>query len=169
MSDVVWNKAMKDTTGLKEFHASNSSKYQWNKRYDADVFECNSQDIANNVYAILSADGADSLRIVEIVDMVNTDSELNTRHRNSKFDVEKSSFVKNMDLKKGVNEVYEKDGKFFVVRVAEILPPGEKEFKEAKGAVTSDYQAYLEAEWLKELRAKHKVVVNNDVLYGLGK
>lgn len=169
MSDMVWNKAMKDTTGLKEYHAANSSKYQWNKRYDADVFECNSRDIANQVYAILSSDAADSLRIVEIVAMVNTDSELNTRHRNSKFDVEKSSFVKNMNLKKGLNEVYEKDGKFFVVRVAEILPPGEKEFKEAKGAVTSDYQGYLETEWLKELRAKHTVVVNKSVLYGLGK
>ena len=169
MSDMVWNKAMKDTTGLKEFHASNSSNYQWNKRYDADVFECNSKDIAIKVYNILISEAADSLRVVEIVEMVNTDSELNTRHRNGKFDVKKSSFVMDINLKKGVNNVYEKDGKYFVVRVADILSPGEKEFAEAKGAVTSDYQGFLETEWLKELRAKHKIVVNEDVLYGLGK
>ena len=74
-----------------------------------------------------------------------------------------------MDLKVGVNEVYEIDGKYFVARVAEILPPAEKEFGEAKGAVTSDYQGYLEEEWLKELRAKNKIVVKEDVLYSLGK
>lgn len=169
MSDMVWNKAMKDTTGLKEYHAANSSKYQWNKRYDADIFECKSMKIANEVYGILSSEGGDTLRIVEIVDMVNTDSELNTRHRNDKFDVKKSSYVKGQNLKKGINEVYEIDGKFFVARVAEIIAPGEKEFKEAKGAVTSDYQGYLEQQWLKELREKHTIVVNEDVLYGLGK
>ncbi|GAB5418142.1 MAG: peptidylprolyl isomerase [Crocinitomicaceae bacterium] len=168
MSDKVWNKAMKDTTGLKEFHAANSPNYQWNKRYDADIFECKTKAIADKVYGILTSEGADSLRVVEIVDMVNTDSELNTRHRNDKFDVKKSSYVKGQQLKEGVNEVYEIDGKFFVARVAEIIPPGEKEFKEAKGAVTSDYQGYLEEQWLKELRAKHKIVVNEDILYGLG-
>jgi peptidyl-prolyl cis-trans isomerase SurA len=169
MSDMVWNKAMKDTTGLKEFHAGNSSKYSWNKRYDADIFDCNSKEVANEVYAILTSDGADTMNIVDIVQQVNTDSELNTRHRNGKFDIEKSSFVKGMNLSEGVNEVYEIDGKFYVARVSKILPPAEKEFGEAKGAVTSDYQGYLEQEWLKELRAKHKIVVNEDVLYSLGK
>lgn len=169
MSDKVWNKAMKDTTGLKEYHASNSSNYQWNKRYDADIFECNSREIANQVYNLLTSDGADTMRIVEIVDKVNTNSELNTRHRNGKFDAEKSSYVNGQDLEIGVNEVYEIDGKYFVARVSEILPPAEKEFNEAKGAVTSDYQNYLEQEWLKELRTKHKIVVNEDVLYNLGK
>ena len=169
MSDMVWNKAMKDTTGLKEYHANNSSKYRWNKRYDADIFECKSKQIADKVHGILTSEGADTLRVVEIVEMVNTDSELNTRHRNNKFDIEKSNYVKGQDLKKGVNEVYEIDGKFFVARVSEIIPPGEKEFKEAKGAVTSDYQSYLEAEWLKELKEKHTINVNEDVLYSLGK
>ena len=169
MSDMVWNKAMKDTTGLKEFHAKNAANYQWNKRYDADVFECNSKKVANEVSFILKQDGSDTLRIAEIVEKVNTNSELNTRHRKGKFDVKKSSFVKDMELKKGVNDIYEKDGKYFVVRVHDILSPGEKAFSEAKGAVTSDYQNYLEEEWLKELRSKHKIVVKEDVLYNLGK
>lgn len=169
MSDMVWNKAMKDTTGLKEFHKNNSGKYMWNKRYHADLFECKTKAIADQVYGILTGEGVDTMRVVDIVSQVNTDSELNTRHRNDKFDVQKSSFVKGMNLKKGVNEVYEKDGKYFVARVLDILPPGEKEFSDAKGAVTSDYQNHLEQEWLKELSAKHKIVVNEDVLYNLGK
>lgn len=169
MSDMVWNKAMKDTTGLKAYHAANSSKYVWSKRYDADIFDCNSREVAEKVYQILTAEGADTINIVEIVRQVNTDSELNTSHRNGKFDVEKSSFVKGQDLKVGVNKVYEIDGKFYVARVSEILPPAEKEFNEAKGAVTSDYQGYLEEEWLKELQSKHKIVVNEAVLYSLGK
>jgi len=169
MSDMVWNKAMKDTTGLQEFHEKNSGKYFWNKRYHADIFECKTKEIATEVYKTLTSEGADTMRVADIVSSVNTESELNVRHRNDKFDVQKSSFVKGMNLKEGVNEVYEKDGKYFVVNVLDILPPGEKEFSEAKGAVTSDYQNYLEQEWLKELKAKHKIEVNEDVLYNLGK
>jgi peptidyl-prolyl cis-trans isomerase SurA len=52
--------------------------------------------------------------------------------------------------------------------VYEILRPSEKEFTEAKGAITSDYQNYLESEWLKELKKKHKVTIYKDALYSIG-
>jgi peptidyl-prolyl cis-trans isomerase SurA len=42
-----------------------------------------------------------------------------------------------------------------------------KEFNEAKGAVTSDYQNFLEKTWLDELNKKYTVKVNYDVLYNL--
>lgn len=169
MSDMVWNKAMKDTTGLKEFHAKNSSKYTWNKRFDADVFECNTKEIADDIHTMITAEGGDTLKISAIVEKINKDSELNTRHRNNKFDVEKTNYIENQNLKKGVNPVYKFNDKFYVVRLADILAPAEKEFSEAKGAVTSDYQNYLEAKWLEELSTKHKIVVNTEVLYNLGK
>lgn len=35
-----------------------------------------------------------------------------------------------------------------------------KQLDEAKGLITSDYQNYLEKEWVKELRAKFPVKVN---------
>jgi peptidyl-prolyl cis-trans isomerase SurA len=40
---------------------------------------------------------------------------------------------------------------------------------EAKGAATSDYQNYLEKQWLDELAKKHPITVNKQVLYSLGK
>jgi peptidyl-prolyl cis-trans isomerase SurA len=53
--------------------------------------------------------------------------------------------------------------------VNDVIPPGEKEYNEAKGAVTSDYQNYLEEQWLEELEEKHTVSINTEVLYNLGK
>ena len=168
MSDKVWNKAMKDTTGLKDFHSKNRSQYVWAKRLDADVYECADMEIANKTIELLAVD---SLTTTTIVRMLNETSALNTRHRRNKFDVEKSVFIKNApnELKQGVNETYEYNGKYYVVNVIEMLPSGEKEFDEAKGAITSDYQNYLESEWLKELKLKHIIEVKTDVLYNLGK
>jgi peptidyl-prolyl cis-trans isomerase SurA len=44
-----------------------------------------------------------------------------------------------------------------------------KEFTEAKGAATSDYQNELEKNWIDSLRGKYKVKVYKKVLYNLGK
>ncbi len=51
----------------------------------------------------------------------------------------------------------------------EILKPGPKQLSEAKGPATSDYQNYLEQEWLAELAKKHPIIINKEVLYSLGK
>jgi peptidyl-prolyl cis-trans isomerase SurA len=56
-----------------------------------------------------------------------------------------------------------------VVKVNAELPVMRKEFNEAKGNATSDYQNYLEKNWLDSLQKKYKVKVNKKVLYNLGK
>jgi peptidyl-prolyl cis-trans isomerase SurA len=45
-----------------------------------------------------------------------------------------------------------------------MLQPEPKTLDEARGLVTADYQTYLEKEWIKELKEKYPVAVNEDVL-----
>jgi peptidyl-prolyl cis-trans isomerase SurA len=47
-----------------------------------------------------------------------------------------------------------------LIVIKAIEPPREKTFDEAKGAVISDYQNYLEEAWINELKAKYPVSVN---------
>ena len=166
MTDKVWNKAMKDTTGLREFFNVNRSKYMWGNRVDAVVYECLNMDIANEVTKMLKNDTINSKHVL---DKINKDSELNLRVRTNKFDKESTSFLKGRDMKIGLNKAFELDGKFYIIKVTELLDPKEKEFSEAKGAATSDYQNYLEKNWLEELAKKHAIKINYDVLYSLGK
>lgn len=166
MTDKVWNKAIRDTAGLRSFFNQNNSNYTWGKRYNAFVYECLNQEIAGKVAALLQNDTISSKTVIAVI---NKDSELNLRVRTNKFEVEQTPFLKGRDLKAGVNPVYEYEGKFYVVKVDEILQPGPKQLSEAKGAATSDYQNYLEKEWLAELSKKHPIVINYDVLYSLGK
>jgi peptidyl-prolyl cis-trans isomerase SurA len=166
MTDKVWNKAMKDTNGLRTFFESNRSNYMWGKRMDAVVYECLNIQLANDVYKMIQNDTINSKHVLE---KINKDSELNLRVKTNKFDIETTNFIKGQKLSKGVNKPYEFDGKLFVIKVNEILDPKEKEFSEAKGAATSDYQNYLEKMWLDELAKKHTIKINYDVLYSLGK
>lgn len=166
MTDKVWNKAMKDTTGLREYFNANRSKYMWGNRVDAIVYECLNMDIANQVAKMIQNDTINSKHVL---DKINKDSELNLRVRTNKFDKESTSFLKDRTLTKGINKTFELDGKFYVIKVTELLSPKEKEFSEAKGAATSDYQNFLEKNWLEELAKKHSIKINYEVLYSLGK
>ncbi len=168
MSDKVWNLAMKDTNGLKEFYTQNKDNYTWGERIDGDIFECSSQENAANLIKLLAVD---TLSTQTVVRLVNESSALNVKHRRGKYDLAKTKSLANApkSFKKGMNDTYELDGKFYVVRVMEIIPAGLKEFDDAKGAITSDYQNYLEVEWLKEIEKKHKVVINKEALYSIGK
>jgi peptidyl-prolyl cis-trans isomerase SurA len=166
MTDKVWNKAMKDTVGLKAYFEQNRSKYMWGNRVDAVVYECLNQKIADQVYKMIQNDTINSKHVLEVI---NKDSELNLRVRTNKFDAEQTNFIKDKNLNVGNNKPFELDGKFFVVKVNEKLAPKNKEFNEAKGAATSDYQNYLEKEWLAELSKKHTIKVYDTVLYSIGK
>lgn len=166
MTDKVWNKAMKDTVGLKAYFEENRSKYMWGNRVDAVIYECTNEKIADQVYKMIQNDTINSKHVL---DVINKDSELNLRVRTNKFDTETTSYIKGKNLNDGINKPYELDGKFFVVKVNEKLAPKTKEFNEAKGAATSDYQNYLEKAWLEELAKKHTIKVNESILYSVGK
>jgi len=165
MTDKVWNKAMKDTVGLKNYFEQNRAKYVWGKRVDALVYECATQKIADQVAKMIAVDTINSKHVL---DVINKESELNLRVRTNKFDLEQTAFLKDRTLTKGVNKSYEFEGKFIVLKVNDIIEPTTKMFTEAKGAVTSDYQNYLEMVWLQELNKKHTVKIYESVLYAIG-
>lgn len=165
MSDKVWNKAMKDTSGLQEYHAAHRNEYMWEKRYNLELIEAYDKAVAKTAYKLMKKGKMD---ITKVAQELNGDSQLKVKYKQGKFEASKLTYLKD-DLKVKLNKPYQVDDKFYVVRIKEVLEAGPKEFKEAKGAITSDYQDHLEKEWLKELRTKHKVEIDYDALYSLGK
>jgi peptidyl-prolyl cis-trans isomerase SurA len=166
MTETVWNKAITDTTGLKEFFKVNQANYQWKDRVDAVIYECASEAIAIQAYNMLQNDTITSANVLEVI---NKESELNLRVKTNKYELESTPYLKDRKLNEGVNQVFSFDGKYYVVDVNQILPAGPKELNEAKGSITSDYQSYIETEWIKELIQRHPIKINETVLYSLGK
>jgi peptidyl-prolyl cis-trans isomerase SurA len=54
----------------------------------------------------------------------------------------------------------QKDGRYYAVTIDKALPAGPKTLAEARGQATSDYQTYLEKEWIAQMRAARPVKVN---------
>ena len=166
MSDKIWNKSVKDTSGLKNFFNLNRDNYMWQKRLDATIYECNSDKNAALVYKMLKKKKNTSK---EIIEKINVKSELNLRVKMNKFDAESTTYLKGRTFTQGRNKPYNFEDKFYVVVLNKELPIMKKEFNEAKGIVTSDYQNYMEKTWLEELEKKHRITFYYDVLYSLDK
>ncbi|OFY89922.1 MAG: hypothetical protein A3K10_16145 [Bacteroidetes bacterium RIFCSPLOWO2_12_FULL_31_6] len=65
----------------------------------------------------------------------------------------------------GLHKVnYPKLGVVDLVKIVNVIDSEPKKINEVKGLVTSDYQNFLEKEWVSELKAKYKVEVDKEVL-----
>lgn len=165
MKDKVWDKAIKDTTGLQNFFNDNISKYQWPDRIDAIIFS------SENKEKIIEAEllsKIDTLSTKDIVNKINADSQLNIKVEEGKFIQDQHSALKGRDFDLGKNEVFLSEDKYYLVIVNENVPAGPKQLHETRGVVIQDYQEFLESNWLKEIEEKHTVTVNKDVLYSIG-
>lgn len=63
----------------------------------------------------------------------------------------------------GTYEV-ELDGRFKYIKIEEVEKPRQKTLEETRGQVISDYQEFLEREWLKKLEEKYDYSLNEDAV-----
>lgn len=158
----VWSKAVKDTSGLKDFYEKNKNNYLWAERAEVSTFKCLNEKVAKDVRKQIK----DGKTQKEITESVNKLSQLNLSVENVTYLKGENANVDN-NWKAGVvanNINDDKEKKIFVIVVDKILPKSPKSLAECRGLVTADYQNYLEKEWLDYLKKKYVVKVNNDVI-----
>ncbi len=157
----VWSKAVKDSVGSKDFYEKNKTNYVWDVRADASVYSCSDATIAKQVRTFLT----DNKPEKDILTEINKDSQLNLQVETRMFSKGENEFV-DKNWKPGISTdmVSAKDKKIVIVSVNKILPASPKSYLDSKGLVTSDYQNYLEKQWLAELKKKFAVNIDKTVL-----
>lgn len=155
----VWSKAVKDTAGLKAYYEQNKTKFMWDERADATIYTCADEKTAAIVRKMVNKGKSDK----EILDVVNKSSQLNLTVDSRVFNKGENATI-DKNWKPGLTTNVKENNKVVFVNVKKIMPPTPKAFNESKGLVTAEYQTYLENEWLKELKAKYPVTINQDLL-----
>ena len=162
MDKEVWDKAVKDTLGLEEFHQRNASKYMWEDRVHATIITIARPESLPKVKALLdSGIELDSLRSV-----IKRDSIPAAFVRRGYYQKGDNNFVDQTEWKVGVrNEIPSTvDQSTTIVCISELRKPEPKTLKEARGLVTSDYQVELEQKWVQALKERYPVTINEKVL-----
>ena len=165
MDQKVWSMAIEDTAGLETFYKEHRKSYMWEERTDAFVITCSE---GANVSGIRSAH--------KKISKGKLDQEaLNAKYCSS--DTIPCITLTHYLVEKGENEMIdaqngvsgpgpvidnEETSTFVIVKGKRSPDP--KKLDEARGQITSDYQEFLESEWLKSLKEKYPVSINQDLL-----
>ncbi|NQV01104.1 MAG: peptidylprolyl isomerase [Bacteroidia bacterium] len=155
----VWSKAVKDTTGLKTFYKNNTSNYMWGPRIDASIFTVKNPEAAVKVRNFISTGLSDD----EILKEINIDTLKIVTIQSGKFSRKDNPAIEKIAWEPGISEEIKTDDGVVFVNIREVLQPEAKELNEARGLITADYQNFLEAQWIKDLKKKYPVVVRKEV------
>lgn len=156
----VWSKAVKDSTGLEKFYEANKNNYLWDERADVSTYKCANAAVAKEVNKMLAAKKTEK----EITEKLNKKSALDVSVENVTYLKGENKDV-DANWKEGVApEIKQADGKINIIVINKLTPKTPKKLAECRGMVTSDYQNYLEKDWIANLRNNHKIEINKDVL-----
>ena len=159
MEKEIWNRAKNDTIGLQDFFQKNSKNYQWKKRYNVDILSSTDKKIVEKAQKFL----AKGKSLDYIKEQLNKDGKVNVMSKSGLYEEDYDVLSNFQNLSKGVTNIIAKDQYFFVVNVTDTKPAGVKELSECKGKVISDYQQFLENNWVDELKSEFTIKINTDV------
>lgn len=173
----VWQKAAADNEGLREMFSKDPDKYRWNEpRFRGQVIYCANADVRDKAIEMVGHHPDDKTETTHQISssmIIEEDSiaAVLTRTFNNgetNIKVEKGLFIK------GKNQVVDAlmfntgaipaNVQFPYVFVVGRLDNRPRNYREAKGLVTNDYQEILSAKWRNKLRAKYPVKIYQKVV-----
>lgn len=157
----VWDKASKDSVGLKQFYEANKHNYTWKERANVKDYELKSVDPKLVGKFMKKAKCKSPEYLKKKFGDIFTYSD-HKYERGSK-EVAGIKFKKNSisipdTSKRGIT-------KFRVIK--SVMPSALKKLSEARGYIEADYQDQLEKEWVRSLRKMYPVKINDAVFKSL--
>jgi peptidyl-prolyl cis-trans isomerase SurA len=160
----VWSKAIRDSSGLKNFHDQNRAKYMWGERTEAVIYKMKDAKIASKTRKMVEKRAKKGYTNDDITKEINKTSLLNLQVEEGVYSKGDNELIDAQAWKVGVSEnKVNADGTVTFIEYKKVMEPMPKSLSEARGLITADYQTSLEQEWIKELRAKYKVEVNKEI------
>ncbi len=161
---LVWDKASSDTTGLQAYYEINKDSYMFGSRLDAGIYTCANEKLANKAAKYLKKGKSTDW----ITEKLNKKSSLNFSFEKALYEKGDHEKVDAVEWTEGVSTFnHEGAERISFVYVEKILSPEHKTFNTIRGMVISDYQKYLELEWLKGLKTKHEIQINEAIFEGV--
>ena len=160
MEREIWERSKSDTVGQKQFYLDNIANYKWKKRVETEIYSStNKSDIEKAFKYAKKGKDADYIK-----GKLNEEGKVNVMVQSGLYEEDDKTLPKKIELNSGLSEIVKDGDYYFFLNTKKVLPSQPKDFIEARGRVINDYQQFLEANWVSELKKNVDIKVNNDVL-----
>jgi len=165
MDQKVWSKAVSDSAGLAAFHQQHRNDYMWGERFEAFIVtftvDADLEKLRKSYKKIIrgrmdEADLNEKLCSNDTVHCIGLEKVIVEKGENERVDALNGTV--------GMGPVTMKDSTGSFVILKKVRGPEPKALDDARGQITSDYQNYLEEQWIAGLREKYPVKVNSELL-----
>ena len=156
MEKEIWERAKTDTIGLNTYFNNNSKNYMWTNRYDVDVYSSTNEKVIKKTKSYLEKNKTTDY----IKSKINKKGVVDVMVKSGLFEENHDVLSEYKNPQIGTTSVVKKGNYYFVVKVKEVKPAQQKSLDECRGKVISDYQQFLENNWVDELKKEFKVIVN---------
>lgn len=152
----VWDKATQDTEGLAAYFKANKKNYKWDEpRFKGHIIYAKDADMAKKASQIVKKAHPDSVASY-INQRFNNDSVLNVKVERGIWTMGKNAAIDKYGFKNKEAE-YTANEKFPEVMVYGKVIKAPEAYTDDRGRVTTDYQDYLEKQWIAALRKKYTI------------
>lgn len=160
MQQEIWNRAHTDSSELRSLYETNKAKYTWGKSADAVIFFCSDANVAKSLHEQLKKTPTKWRELTEaLTEKVVADS---SRYEWDQIpNKNKAIPTTGMITTPIVNQTDNTASFAYVIRTYPNTT--QRNFNEAKGLVINDYQTIIEEQWIKELKKKYPVVIDEGV------
>lgn len=141
--EKVWSKAVRDSAGLQAFYERNKQNYMWSKRAKATLYKCSNQEVADKVMKLVKKKKKKGYTNKQILEMVNTDSQLSLQIEEDKYSKDDNKAVDQTSWESGTITSVKTENGVTIVQIEGVIEPQPKGLDEIRGLITSDYQPIL--------------------------
>ena len=151
MEKEVWGKASQDSAGQRSYFLSHQADFTSGERVHATLFSSNTAGFRAPLQKLIADSSESSIHTFVTQNGLKTET--------GYFEKEEKPVFAEVPWAKGVHSA-ENNGIYYLAWLKDILPAGLMSFEEARPAVISDYQGFLEKNWISQLKKKYRVKVN---------
>ncbi len=162
MEREIWNRAVEDTLGLKQYFDQNKEQYMWDKRAEVSIYTAK-PEILSQIEKAIGKNDSVFLESKNLNETFNSANKEQLKIEEGLLEPQNNELLSIAQWKIGIQQI-EFAGKTHLIWIKALHEPQIKELYETKGAVISDYQNHLENIWVEKLKQKYAVLIDNSAL-----
>lgn len=151
MEKEVWNKASHDSAGQRSFYNSHINDYKTGERAKAAIYSSDSPQLLASLKQMIQDSTLTKAEDFISKNRIKTETGI--------YQKEKKHVLGLVPWQEGLHSA-DNEGIYYLAWLKRILPAGPMSFEKARPSVISDYQSFLEKNWVAELKRKYRVKIN---------